>query len=537
MVASAYQVRYKKCDGIIEFTNIGIKWKCDPSSSKSSSVKDGLLENWASIKEQQVSSHTSSKAMIRLKALKHSYVFEFLNPILTKAFELRDNAKSIIMLKMQVRTGPVPSCPPLQLKHRAAVLASQPALKKQHREMVDSGLISEEDFWSGRQNILTEEASKRQRTAKTTHLLTDLAAQSEPGEKVVKYNLNAEMIHQIFVQYPAVYRAYKAQVPDRMSETEFWSIFLKSNFFHRDRGKTGHEDLFTKYEEEQKNVEASIQGHVDPRGKVDPLVDLTSTSEGEVIHPTLRLPTSVVDNSLRKFNRHAAFVLDSSQPGKYTTLDSKELTPLRGSSKRSINERLSEAIRLPDLEGEKPHDYIALELEDEKRYFDRSSSATGSSAMPMSPEKKDHLAALGKARMQNAFPTSQRAMEVIVMVNELTKPHEKQHVGAVANVVDIPENFKMKIFENFLSVQELLRHFWAFCQTCKNENEYSKVQRIVSKMEEKYESLLQLKKNMQPDERSTLAPLLKPFDDQLNHAFVHWGAQKKDRVHKKQRVA
>jgi transcription initiation factor TFIIH subunit 1 len=158
-------------------------------------------------------------------------------------------------------------------KQRAALLAAHPTtLKRQYTDMVTGGLITESDFWNlnVRKQMLLEEGQKRQKVGKTQEMLTDLQGETtttyqmgnQPGGPAttgVKYNLNPEIIHQIFVQYPVVYLAYQEQVPDKMTGLEFWSLFVKSKYAHRSKQlsqpqphhHSAHtaEDLFTQYEQ------------------------------------------------------------------------------------------------------------------------------------------------------------------------------------------------------------------------------------------------------------------------------------------------
>ena len=42
----------------------------------------------------------------------------------------------------------------------------------------------------------------------------------------------------------SVERKYEEYVPDRISESEFWSEFIKSHYFHRDRTDVNNKDFF-----------------------------------------------------------------------------------------------------------------------------------------------------------------------------------------------------------------------------------------------------------------------------------------------------
>lgn len=502
----------------------GISWVCtDPVVQR-----PNVQIQWSSLKDQQVSSTSSPKAMIRLALLNgSSIVMEFKHAGgLSQAFKVRDQVKELIIREIatlpsiedRLRSGN--GCNPMELKHRAAALASQPLLKRQHMEMVDSGLISEEDFWAGRRDVLATEANKRQKRVKTSELLTDLAAQTGPGDKVVKYNLNAEIIHQIFVQYPIVYQTYKAQVPDRMSESEFWGLFFKSKYFHRDRDKVGHEDIFTKHEDANKT---KPMAHLDPRDRVDPLLDLSSTNaDHEVVNPDIQVQSS---DDLSKFNRHAAYVLDTTNHiGKYSSLDSPDVR--QKISLREKQARIVEATRLPDLEVARRPEYFKLKLEDETRYFQRD-------RMDVSMENgtADSKEALNMENLSlaKAFPSSIEAKQVVQEMERVVTSQSLEQTATGPTIVDIPVAFKQQVFAHFQNVCELLRHFWAFStMNCRSLEDEEKLDRIVARMEQKYDQLQQIRQSLSHDQRSTLGPLLKPFDDQLNHAFVKREEQKQE---------
>lgn len=244
-------------------------------------------------------------------------------------------------------------------KQRAALLAAHPnTLKRQHTDMVTGGLISESDFWNltCRKQLLMAEAEKRQKTGKTSEILTDVQGQNQSGEQAVKYNLNPEIIHQIFVQYPVVYMAYQEQVPDKMDGVEFWTMFVKSKYAHRDRLKhqqSGVEDLFTIYEEKwQKNqTTPAVQG------LVDPLVDLTASERDDLVGHASTKP-EMTDTNIAKFNRHAADVLNAA-------------VAVHPKKKKNVKKTdIAEAIVLDDLQAPKPAPYIPLSLDNTARYFE-----------------------------------------------------------------------------------------------------------------------------------------------------------------------
>lgn len=57
--------------------------------------------------------------------------------------------------------------------------------------------------------------------------------------------MTADIIESIFKTYPAVRKKHLEYVPHKMPESEFWTKFFQSHYFHRDRIHAGTKDLFT----------------------------------------------------------------------------------------------------------------------------------------------------------------------------------------------------------------------------------------------------------------------------------------------------
>jgi len=136
---------------------------------------------------------------------------------------------------------------------RSTLLASDPALRAQHRLLVlDGGTLSEEDFWSTHSRLVANEYAKI--SGKTNRGMSSdikssldlgISTQSKKGQKKGAaarggiVHLGVEEMRQIFIMYPAVHRAYEEKVPLELSEEQFWRKYLESEYFHRDRGRIG----------------------------------------------------------------------------------------------------------------------------------------------------------------------------------------------------------------------------------------------------------------------------------------------------------
>ena len=163
---------------------------------------------------------------------------------------------------------------------RSSLLASDPALRAQHRLLViDNGTLSEQDFWETHHRLVADEyakisgrkdagmssdikssldlgvsisgaASKKKKSAGSsggTSSDKNDGGDNDKNDKKSKstvssggvVHLGVEEIRQIFLMYPAVHRAYEEKVPLELSEEQFWRKYLESEYFHRDRGRIG----------------------------------------------------------------------------------------------------------------------------------------------------------------------------------------------------------------------------------------------------------------------------------------------------------
>ena len=77
----------------------------------------------------------------------------------------------------------------------------------------------------------------------------------------LRYNLTSELMASIFRTYPSVKQKHLECVPGKMTESEFWTKFFHSHYFHRDRLNTDRKDLFTECAKQDE------QGHLELKKK------------------------------------------------------------------------------------------------------------------------------------------------------------------------------------------------------------------------------------------------------------------------------
>jgi transcription initiation factor TFIIH subunit 1 len=127
---------------------------------------------------------------------------------------------------------------PVEVAARKALLASNKELQALYNEMVVAGVVSDEDFWAARRQLLeaaTAKAGAGQRLGISNAMMATVKPTSDGRSNTVKFNLTPEMMHQIFAEKPAVRKAYLTNVPEIMNERTFWTRYCRAQYFQKVR--------------------------------------------------------------------------------------------------------------------------------------------------------------------------------------------------------------------------------------------------------------------------------------------------------------
>lgn len=121
-----------------------------------------------------------------------------------------------------------------------------------------------------------------------------------------------DIVECIFKTYPAVKRKHQENVPQKMSESEFWTKFFQSHYFHRDRINTGTKDLFTECAKiDDQELKRDIQtGIHDPLTDIAAFEDKTIDENYEGGGKADKASGNIVHQSMiKRFNQHSHMVL------------------------------------------------------------------------------------------------------------------------------------------------------------------------------------------------------------------------------------
>ncbi|EFA80616.1 general transcription factor IIH component [Heterostelium album PN500] len=503
------ETKFAKEAGTLYCTNMRLVWV------QSGKIEPSLHFHFSEIKTQFVSTSTSAKALLRLSVkdekdsnATQDFLFEFshmsnarqdLNKFkerigqVVKPPPVSPNspvAKSASAVAKPVAKPQVPVAPPKpatpktfrngtvteeEVKQRVQLLSSNMELKQLFDSLVGAGIISENDFWESRKMMLKNDGMRpdRQHVGMPSIILSDVRPTSE-SINAVRYRLTPSIINQIFIQHPSVERAYKDNVPGKLSEQEFWKKYVHSKYFYRDRNihnPPPTDDLFSRYDT---NDDSEIKLLKKKLMDINPLVDLSSEgdednlSSGYGVLLDANLNPEKLKNALpllRKFNRHSSLVLGSKDfinatdtvsakdKDRYST---EQIEKILKSNKRVLQEH---AV-MTDLEDQVPLDFPKLKIQDQKRYFEGHSQNI--------QREEDKQIFIGffqdeftnwKCDFKNTTKTNNGVLDEIASISSSRNDKTQGEYQLNQN------QFKQDLLSSFRKTNELLRHFWASSYT------------------------------------------------------------------------
>lgn len=296
-------VRNKKTDGTLYMMGERMGWMQGSKSTFSISYM------YADIKAQKIS--PDSKEKVQLQLVLHdggANTFHFINPKgRSAAIADRDGVKDLLQQLIPKFRRKLSS----ELEEKNRMLQENPELFQLYKDLVVTGVITADEFWASRKNQSTVKTDKSQNVGVSAAFLADIKPQTD-GCNGLKYNLTADVIESIFRTYPMVKKMHAEHVPHNMTESEFWTRFFQSHYFHRDRTVMGSKDVFTecaKVDEKDMKEEISCK-------MVDPFLDLTKISDSSLhedyrgLTEDTRISNNVTNGTMiRRFNHHSTMVL------------------------------------------------------------------------------------------------------------------------------------------------------------------------------------------------------------------------------------
>lgn len=285
-------VRYKK-DGTLYLMAERLGWMPNTKNNFTISHK------YSDIKTQKIS--PEGKAKIQLQIVLHNgdtTTFQFAN------IEDRTVVKDALLVILPQFKGKMPK----DREKKAALLSKNPNLLQLYKDLVETKIVSADDFWSqfDEHSSPTEPESDTQEVG----VSADFMAGIPLNGKQVKGNVSAETLWAILKTFPKVAKKHLELVPTKMTETEFWNKFFQSRYFNRDRTK----DLFTDCaKSDEKEWTSAVK-----KGILDPFLDVDMFNDNAYQRAADDPPPSSSHENpdqllIKRFNQQSIRLLDSLQ--------------------------------------------------------------------------------------------------------------------------------------------------------------------------------------------------------------------------------
>lgn len=496
-------VKFKKADGKFKLLTNRLIWVPKESGGKKFQCQ------YSDIKVQRISPETSSK--VQLQIVFHndsSYNFHFANPS-GRGAQIKDRDEIKEMLAELIPQHRQKANKDLEEKNR--IFKERPELFQLYKDLVVSGVITSEEFWENQK--LNPNKQAKINVEQDVGIASGFLGELKPdmhGCNELRFNLTADNINAIFKMYPGVKKKYVGTVPSEVTEKEFWTEFFQSQYFHRDRIQKSAttKDVFG--ELAKKDEEAQLR---EVREMFfDPLIDFTSASPNpEEGYGSGFKQKSLGESLLKQFNHQSLMVLQNSLKRK-SSENSEE-------AYQTKQKRIREAVGLKDLEKIETTATATLKMLDTDKFSHKGSSASehnghvngnGASTQPDLVRFKQNV----QAWVPNLSKvlTADAAHQVVIDISPGGRLMEN---SSNTSLESCPKDLKSEMRKNYLSVAELLRHFWC-CFPIKTPKLEEKVRRMATSIEKYRDTKLSNFINMQPSSCNQLGDhMLKMIEEAL----------------------
>ncbi|KAF5351862.1 hypothetical protein D9756_007575 [Leucocoprinus leucothites] len=356
--------------------------------------------------------------------------------------------------------------PANDFKLRKKVLMGNPDLAALHKDLVISGQITEAEFWDGREHLLlAQAAADNQRKGKPGQLVDPRPETVEGGE--IKIRITPQLVHDIFDEYPVVGTAYSENVPNKLTEEQFWKRYFQSKLFNAHRASirssaTQHvvkdDDVFDKYLERDDDELEPRRQRSDP---VQAFIDLAASFEDHGETGNEKDVTMQAGRQkgalplIRKFNEHSERLLNSAL-GEVPPAKRRRLDP---------GEDPYSQIDIDDLHDAEASAGILLEMKDRQRYFEgRMASQAAEDAA--ANKGLDYKAILGETKLSlQKWDANLTQLKIERKAGDNALIGMTQNVAALLDVKsrknDIPDGLFRQMTTCQTAANEFLRQFWS----------------------------------------------------------------------------
>ena len=437
---------------------------------------------------------------------KSSFVFRFLTD------DSRDTIIDVIqpllakLRKSGQRPGgkddPFASISGSHVQAKRNLLRKNTELGELYKQVVNSGAVTDQEFWNTKRKLLEQEMSVKQTQKRgvSTSMLADVELTNDGNNFVINFKLTDETKKLIFAEKPKVHKAFLENVPSKLSEKEFWTKYCKHLYYQkvnnkRKRGKTlksanaiqraeemeAVQELFAENDEDLRSNEAmqkkkmsklrnqAINLMTDYHDGFSVGYGLRHNAAG-VIKDTSHLQTKSL---VKDLNRHAAVVVRggslSENSGK---LDASRGQP--GCSNR--DQQLDDLVVKPSQEG-----YETLKIQQLQQSNGAGVNVRKETARQLLEQVKD-------ASVRMPLTSAGEEKEVLGELARRSMSKGVNWSGGKGSLPEEEEEVMKEMRRKSQAVNELLRHFWASFPLS-SEKRVAKAKKIMKVLEDHYQNL------------------------------------------------
>ncbi|KAI9175424.1 RNA polymerase II transcription factor B subunit 1 [Blastocladiella emersonii ATCC 22665] len=352
-----------------------------------------------------------------------------------------------------------------ELVLRSELLKKHRTLAKLHRDLVKDGkLVSETEFWEARRDLVERAALEAsQARGPKSAWLHDVRPKTVENKSV--YTLTPQIINAIFTQFPSVAQMYRDTVPDKLSEADFWSQFVRSKFLHKLRptanapadaasaapaaaGKDDDsDDMFDRCLREELNRKGDTG---DVRLTLDLAATLNDRLEINGNAPDKMMTFNPLDpevSLLRNFNRHSAQVLKA-------VLEHQRTHPITSS------DLLAHEVEIDDLSLPARNELIPLRIADRHMFPGSRPAYRFPTPSSTSPTAYADSFTHSKLSLGAAIRADDCAAAAADLASLLRNHATASRSVASLDVLGVPAGPAKELTQLHATATELLRHFW-----------------------------------------------------------------------------
>ncbi|PON47237.1 NIM1-interacting TFIIH subunit [Parasponia andersonii] len=444
-------------------------------------------------------------------------------------------------------------------------------LHKLHKQFVIGGVLTELEFWATRKKLLDGDSNRKlkQRVGFKSTMILDTKPMADGRTNKVTFNLTPEIKYQIFVLKPAVHRAFLNLVPNKMTEKDFFTKYFKAEYLLSSKNavaaaaEAAEDDELAIFLKDDDILAQEARRKI---RRVDPTLDMEADQGDDYTHlpdhGIFRDGSKEISESQHEqykrtlsqdLNRQGAVVLegrtldmDLEDPRTVAEALVRSRQESDGDATQERLERISRMTEIEDLQAPHDHPFAPLCIKDPRDYFDAQQANALKTLDDIRSKTEQTKCNLSIDEAYGSLRDSVSKIMTMGLSDPIVKPEVALMVlnGLTQNISGtryqlgknpqesildgLPKTTKDELLHHWMSIQELLRHFWS-SYPITTTSLHTKVSRLKDAMSQIYRHLEEIKESVQSDFRHQVSLLVRPMHQALDAAFQHYDADQQKR--------